>query len=187
MKFLIEAGANPNHQDTHGYTPLTHAVVRGAVDAVRRARVEMLLKLGANPCVRDREGKQPLDYLGMCTNDGQTWTNALPEDRKEMERCEVSLKAEIFRREVREIFWGERVRRQRTHDKSLWTDLEKRKSGNERAVLSEENRRTVRARGMQAEDRRRKDNLQVSNGLDVSWILVDMEDDEMFSKCLGFL
>lgn len=79
-------GADVDHRDFLGRVALTYAVVRGTVDSVRRRRVEALLRLGADPRLRDYDGKAPVDYLGMCTNGGE-WTDALPENEREMRRC----------------------------------------------------------------------------------------------------
>ena len=79
-------GVDVDHRDFVGRVALTYAVVRGTVDCVRRRRVEALLRLGADPRLRDYDEKAPVDYLGMCTSGGE-WTDALPENKREMRRC----------------------------------------------------------------------------------------------------
>ncbi len=83
-------GADINHRDYLGRVALTYACVRGTVDQVRRRRVAALLKLGADPRLRDYDEKAPVDYLGMCTNGGM-WMDALPENEREMRRCRALL------------------------------------------------------------------------------------------------
>jgi ankyrin repeat protein len=83
---VMVLGADVDHRCYLGRVALHYAVVRGAVDQVRRRRIEALLKLGADPRLRDWDGKAPVDYLGQRT-DGGTWTDALPENEREMRRC----------------------------------------------------------------------------------------------------
>lgn len=85
-------GADVDHRDFLGRVALTYAAVRGAVDHTRRRRIEALLRLGADPRLRDFDGKAPIDYLGMCTDGGQ-WAAALPENEREMRRCRALLQA----------------------------------------------------------------------------------------------
>lgn len=91
LKTLKEHRADFNLTDWHGYCVLTYAVVRGAVDEVRRKRIQLLLELGADPRQRDLDGKQPIDYLGFST-DGGEWTPALPENVRERRKCELILR-----------------------------------------------------------------------------------------------
>jgi hypothetical protein len=82
---LKQAGADVNHRDHNGCTALHLAVVRGSNDDVRRRRVELLLSLQADPRVRDREGKRPIDLVGQ-TTDGGSWCTSLPDNKRERDR-----------------------------------------------------------------------------------------------------
>jgi ankyrin repeat protein len=62
VKLLLEHGANPNIQDyKYGWTPLHFAVKNCHVDVAR-----VLLDYGADPTIRDNEGRTPLDYGSDC-------------------------------------------------------------------------------------------------------------------------
>ena len=63
MSLLLEAGADPDAQDPHGFTPLHHAVVAGDLETV-----QALVEGGARPHPRltadygpYRKGATPLD------------------------------------------------------------------------------------------------------------------------------
>lgn len=55
MRLLKGAGGELDWQDNHGRVALTCAVVRGAVDATRRKRVQLLLAVGECMCGRAKE------------------------------------------------------------------------------------------------------------------------------------
>ena len=57
-RLLIERGAGVNAVDKHGMTPLLYAA---SADFGDSSMVELLLKLGANPAARTREGLTALD------------------------------------------------------------------------------------------------------------------------------
>lgn len=57
-KLLIARGANVNHLDGHGFSPLHWAANVYFGDT---AMVELLLRLGADPTLRNKEGQTPVD------------------------------------------------------------------------------------------------------------------------------
>ena len=59
---LIAQKADVNHVDRHGYTPLHWAA---NVDFGNTAMLELLLRAGANPSVRSKEGLRPFDLAIM--------------------------------------------------------------------------------------------------------------------------
>ncbi len=131
LQLLVNAGAQVNWQDFNGYVPLTHAVVRGAVDSTRRKRIATVLQFGADPRIRDFDDKQPLDYVGKQTNDGRTWTDALPENQRELDKCRVLLRDEMHRRDIRMILLVVRTRRRRAaaDEAAMVEEEEKKKDG----------------------------------------------------------
>ena len=70
-KWLLKKGANPNQQDSRGWTPLLLAVdaegdsgtqewVKSGTSPYPADMTELLLEHGANPNVKDNSGKTPL-------------------------------------------------------------------------------------------------------------------------------
>ena len=57
MVALLDSGADPNAPDPHGVTPLMMAAGYGYTDMV-----QILLKRGADPRLRDRDGSTALDF-----------------------------------------------------------------------------------------------------------------------------
>jgi ankyrin repeat protein len=66
---LLDAGADPNRGDPHGYTPLMMAAGYGDTDMVK-----LLLARGASPRVADDRGATPLDYARDGINDIDRFT-----------------------------------------------------------------------------------------------------------------
>jgi len=193
LQLLVNAGADPNWQDFNGYTPLTHAVVRGSVDATRRARVQALLQLGADPRMRDYDGKQPVDYLGMNTNDGWVWTAALPENQREMQRCRALLKDEMFRREVRVVLLVVRARGQQERRRRHLNVTIEQQQGKEEEKKGGGERRGQRRRGgcssraAVEEEKVEAEEGGTEDGVEVVSRLMGLDDDMMFVKCLNFI
>lgn len=102
---LVRLGSDVNLRDVNHRVALMHAVVRGSDDAVRRKRVELLLRLGADPLIRDAQGKRALDLLGCTTDDGVVWYEALPGCRKEVEKCRQMLQVRRGRRSAAMFNW----------------------------------------------------------------------------------
>lgn len=159
--------------------------MRGSVDATRRARVQALLELGADPRVRDYDGKEPLDYLGMNTDDGCIWTAALPENGREMERCRALLKDEVFRREVREVLMEARRR--------FFNVAKDQNEGNDHERKGIEEMKRPRPReGSWRSVAVEEDHVEVEKGRneeggEVARRLVDLRDDMMFMRCLQYI
>jgi ankyrin repeat protein len=57
LEILLKAGGDPSKQNAHGATVLHLAVMRRL-----RSSVELLLRYGANPCIRDAGGNSCFDY-----------------------------------------------------------------------------------------------------------------------------
>ncbi len=57
---LVQHGAKLDAQDNQGFTPLHAALERTMADAAR-----MLLDLGADPTIRDHEGRTPVELIGV--------------------------------------------------------------------------------------------------------------------------
>lgn len=169
-------------------------MVRGSVDATRRARVQALLELGADPRLRDYDGKQPVDYLGMNTNDGWVWTSALPENQREMQRCRALLKDEMFRREVRVVLMVVRARGQQERRRRLNMTVEEQR-GKEEEKEGGGERRGQRRRGgcssRAAAEEEEKVEIEEEGGneegVEVVRRLMGLQDDEMFMRCLNFI
>lgn len=58
VNFLLQAGADPNFRNAHGYTPLIHAVY--GQRQTRQEIVSVLLNVGANPNIITKYGESPL-------------------------------------------------------------------------------------------------------------------------------
>jgi ankyrin repeat protein len=52
---LLQAGANPNHLDSKGRTPLHKACATGGHESI-----QVLIKGGANPTIVDQKGETPM-------------------------------------------------------------------------------------------------------------------------------
>jgi uncharacterized protein len=70
VRFLLESGANPNLQDRKSFsTPLHRAVTHtGAPTTSGKEKeaeeiIQLLLKGGANPILKNKLGKKPADYV----------------------------------------------------------------------------------------------------------------------------
>lgn len=63
IPFLVSKGADINAADMHGDTPLHHAVL------VRPDNVDVLLKAGAKPDVRNASGETPRELAERCSHD----------------------------------------------------------------------------------------------------------------------
>lgn len=65
VKYLVENGAKLNEQDHLGNTPLHYAVAADLCEGVKpeeiKGVIEFLLKRGADPYVKNKEGKSPMD------------------------------------------------------------------------------------------------------------------------------
>ncbi|MBC9935240.1 MULTISPECIES: ankyrin repeat domain-containing protein [unclassified Leucobacter] len=59
-ELLLDAGIDPNHVNKLGWTALQEAVLLGADDEQHRDTVRLLLAGGADPNLRDFEGRTPL-------------------------------------------------------------------------------------------------------------------------------
>lgn len=59
VKELLDAGIDPNVQDSSGNTPLAIATDYGRIEIVR-----VLLEAGADPNLQDRSGHTPIIYTG---------------------------------------------------------------------------------------------------------------------------
>jgi ankyrin repeat protein len=57
-RFLISKGADPNHVDGNGMTPLLYAA---SIDFGGPAMIDMLLKAGARTDMKTKEGKTALE------------------------------------------------------------------------------------------------------------------------------
>lgn len=62
---LVEAGANLNAQDEHGNTPLFRAVFSSQGDG---AVIQLLLRSGAKPDMKNKHGISPLDLAKSIAN-----------------------------------------------------------------------------------------------------------------------
>jgi len=62
IRLLISAGALVNAQNKYGETPLMHAVLWGNID-----NVKLLLENGADPRIRDNDGRQCIDFVSEST------------------------------------------------------------------------------------------------------------------------
>jgi ankyrin repeat protein len=72
IDLLLEQGANPNDQDaTQGETPL-HLVIRGSKNTIA---LELLCRRSADPRIRDRTGKSPIDLVlkGQADHPNDQW------------------------------------------------------------------------------------------------------------------
>jgi hypothetical protein len=143
--------------------------------------------------MRDYDGKQPVDYLGMNTNDGWVWTAALPENQREMQRCRALLKDEMFRREVRVVLLvvrarGQQERRRRhlnvTIEQQQGKEEEKKGGGERRGQRRRggcSSRAAVEEEKVEAEEGGNEDGVEVVSRL------MGLDDDMMFVKCLNFI
>jgi ankyrin repeat protein len=55
VRVLLDAGADPNNRQRHGYTPLHSAAANGDLESV-----ELLLEAGADPAATNDDGQTPL-------------------------------------------------------------------------------------------------------------------------------
>jgi hypothetical protein len=135
--------------------------------------------------VRDYDGKEPVDYLGMNTNDGWVWTAALPENGREMERCRALLKDEMFRREVRVVLMEERRRRLNvTKDQQIGEeDGKEGMGGKERPRLRRGSSKSVAVK----EDEVEVEEGGKEEGVEVARRLMSLQDDMMFMRCLLYI
>ena len=60
VQLLLDNGANPNHQDRFGNTPL-HWKMRRAARGGKTDAIQKLLEAGADPWIRDNQGNMPID------------------------------------------------------------------------------------------------------------------------------
>ncbi|NDD98907.1 ankyrin repeat domain-containing protein, partial [bacterium] len=56
---LLKNGAQVDEKDSHGMTPLMHAVERNKKDVVR-----LLLENGADPNLKNYQGRSPINLTG---------------------------------------------------------------------------------------------------------------------------
>lgn len=66
VKLLLDRGANPDHQDERGRTPLMEAALWGRIENVNH-----LLDHGANRKLRDNEGRQAADLAALSQRNGE--------------------------------------------------------------------------------------------------------------------
>ena len=76
---LLKSGANPNAQDEIGTTPLMNIGSNGWNESEIVAST--LLAAGADPCIRDRDGRDALDQACGLQNDAFTAALALAVNR----------------------------------------------------------------------------------------------------------
>ncbi|KAI5923979.1 ankyrin repeat-containing domain protein [Camillea tinctor] len=62
IKYFVQMGADVNHQDVKGATPLHLAWTRQGIWDPQKDVVKLLLNLGANPSIRNKAGQTPLFY-----------------------------------------------------------------------------------------------------------------------------
>ncbi|NUT35978.1 MAG: hypothetical protein HOV79_23230 [Hamadaea sp.] len=69
VKILIAAGVPVNHVNNLGWTALLEAIVLGNGDADHVTTVQLLLDAGADPGIRDRDGKLPRELAAAAGHD----------------------------------------------------------------------------------------------------------------------
>jgi len=141
--------------------------------------------------MRDYDGKQPVDYLGMNTNDGSIWMEALPENQREMHKCRALLKDEMFRREVRVVLMVVRARGQQECRRRREVVAE-RQQGKKEEKEGGEGRRGQRRRGgcssnAVVEEKVEAEEGGSEEGVEVARRLMALQDDVMFMRCLNFI
>jgi uncharacterized protein len=68
VKMLLDAGADPNCQDTlFDQAPLHHVALRSGDEVVKLGK--LLLEYGADPLLADKDGETPLDYAKELSKD----------------------------------------------------------------------------------------------------------------------
>lgn len=96
-RLLLEHGAKPNWQDEAGNTPM-HRVITSRLVVDPAKFVQLLLDCGANPGLKNHEGRTALDeaeILHRAGKDAETYFHARPRGPKKLEPTITILRGEL--------------------------------------------------------------------------------------------